>query len=210
MPDVPHLPPTLDLGGARLRPLRAADAGDLFAYLSDPVVTERTAYPVVTAPLVETIIEKARTRWAAGEPSKWAVAVGPDDRVVGTCGFNEWSPVHRWAELAYDLAAAHWGTGLMRRAVAAVLWWAFDQGRVDRVHAYVRVDNPRSAGLLERSGFVREGCLRGFRVCRGERHDFSVYGLLRADWAARAAGRANAAASTRDGGTTTTPGRAGG
>lgn len=181
MADESHHPPTLALGGARLRPLRATDASDLFAHLSDPVVTERTGYPVVTTSLVETIIEKTRTRWAAGELSKWAIALDTDDRVVGTCGFNEWSPVHRWAELAYDLAPAHWGTGLMRRAVAAVLQWAFREDKLDRVHAYVRVDNVRSAGLLERCGFVREGCLRSFRVCRGERHDFYLYGLLRSE-----------------------------
>jgi ribosomal-protein-alanine N-acetyltransferase len=185
MADEPLHPPMIDLDGARLRPLRASDADALYAYLSDPAVTALTAYPVVTLSLVETIIERSRSRWDAGELSKWGLALPHDDRIVGTCGFNEWSPVHRWAELAYDLAPAYWGTGLMRRAVAAVLQWAFGQDQVDRVHAYVRVDNGRSAGLLERSGFVREGCLRGFRVCRGERHDFYVYSLLRSDWVAR-------------------------
>jgi ribosomal-protein-alanine N-acetyltransferase len=52
------------------------------------------------------------------------------------------------------------------------------------VHAFVRVDNMRSQRLLEHSGFVREGCLRSYRVCRGQPHDFYVYGLLRSDWAA--------------------------
>jgi len=183
MADEQH-PPTIDLDGVRLRPFRAEDADALFAYLSDPVVTERTGYPVVTVSLAETIIEKARTRWAAGELSKWAVVLPHDDRVIGTCGFNEWSSIHRWAELAYDLAPAHWGTGLMRRTVAAVLEWAFREDKLDRVHAYVRVDNVRSAGLLERTGFVREGCLRSFRICRGVRHDFYLYGLLRSDWGA--------------------------
>jgi MFS family permease len=30
---------------------------------------------------------------------------------------------------------------------------------------------------FERSGFVRKGCLRSYRVCRGEPHDFSIYGF---------------------------------
>jgi RimJ/RimL family protein N-acetyltransferase len=51
---------------------------------------------------------------------------------------TDWSPTHRWAELAYDLSRAHWGKGLMCQAVAAVLDWTFRQDRVDRVHAYVR------------------------------------------------------------------------
>ena len=180
----PHHPPTIELDGARLRPLRMADAAALHDYLRDPVVTELTSYPVVSIPMVEAMIERSGNRWAAGELSKWGIALSRDDQLVGTCGFNEWSQAHHWAELAYDLAQAHWGKGLMRQAVAAVLEWAFQQGQVDRVHAFVRVDNRRSERLLERSGFVREGCLRSFRVCRGQPHDFSVYGLLRSDWAA--------------------------
>jgi ribosomal-protein-alanine N-acetyltransferase len=183
MADKPRLPPTIDLDGARLRPLRVADADALHAYLRDPAVTELTSYPVVSRALAEAIIERSWSRWAAGELSKWGVALEHDDRLVGTCGFNEWSQVHRCAELAFDLAQAHWGRGLMRQAVAAVLQWTYRQGQVDRVHAFVRVDNRRSERLLERSGFVREGCLRSYRVCRGQPHDFYVYALLRSDWA---------------------------
>jgi ribosomal-protein-alanine N-acetyltransferase len=132
--------------------------------------------------MAEAMIERCLSRWAAGDLSKWGIALRHDDRLVGTCGFNDWSPAHRWAELAYDLAHAHWGKGLMRQAAAAVLEWAFRQDQVDRVHAFVRADNRRSWRLLERSGFLREGCLRSFRVCRGRPHDFYIYGLLRSDW----------------------------
>src|SRR5215471_11093735 len=157
MADKIQHPPTIDLDGARLRPLRVADADALYAYLRDPVVTELTSYPVVSRSLAEAIIERSLSRWAAGELSKWGVALQHDDQLVGTCGFNEWSQVHRWAELAYDLAQAHWGKGLMRQAVAAILHWTFRQDQVDRVQAFVRVDNTRSERLLVRSGFVREG-----------------------------------------------------
>jgi RimJ/RimL family protein N-acetyltransferase len=182
MADFPQHPPTMELDGARLRPLRAADAAALYAYLRDPVVTELTAYPEVTPELVESMIERSLGRWAAGEPSKLAIALPHDDQVVGTCGFNDWSPAHRWAELAYDMSPAHWGKGLMRQAVAAVIGWAYRQDRLDRVHAYVRVDNFRSQRLLEKCGFQREGRLRSFRVCRGRPHDFYIYALLRSDW----------------------------
>lgn len=175
--------PTIELDGARLRPLRAADADALLAYLSEPIVTELTSYPPVTAALVNGMIERSASRWAAGEPSRWGVARADDDRLIGTCGFNDASPPHRWAEIAYDLAPAHWGHGLMRRAVQAALDWGFGGGHVDRVQAYVRADNLRSQTLLERSGFVREGRLREFRICRGQRYDFYLYGLLRAEWA---------------------------
>ncbi len=71
----------------------------------------------------------------------------------------------------------------MRQAVAEILAWTFQQNQVHRVQAFNRVDNRRSQRLLERTGFVREGCLRNYRLCRGKPHDFYVYGLLESDWA---------------------------
>ena len=184
MTDNPQHPPTIALDGARLRPLRRADAEALHAYLRNPAVTELTSYPVMSLSMVEAMIERSLSRWAAGELSRWGVALQHDDQLVGTCGFNEWSQAHRWAEMAFDLAQAHWGKGLMRQAVDAVLQWTYRQDQVNRVHAFVRIDNSRSERLLERSGFVREGRLRSYRVCRGQPHDFYIYGLLRSDWAA--------------------------
>src|SRR6266545_226517 len=96
-------PPTIELDGARLRPLLPPDAAALYAYLRDPAVTELTSYPAVSMPLVEAIIYRSMNRWYAGELGKWGIALPHDDRLVGTCGFNDWSPVHRWAELAFDL-----------------------------------------------------------------------------------------------------------
>ena len=177
-------PPKMELNGLRVRPLRRSDADALSTYLRNPVVTELTSYPEVSLAMVEAMIERYLGRWASGELSKWGVALAHDDRLVGTCGFNEWSPVHRWAELAYDLAQPQWGKGLMRQAVAAVLEWTFQQRKVDRVHAFVRVDNGRSECLLQRTGFVREGRLRSYRVCRGQPHDYYIYALLRTDWEA--------------------------
>ncbi len=194
MADKTQHPPTVEIEGARLRPLRADDAAALYAYLREPVVIELTSYPVVSVPMVEAIIERSLSRWEADEPSKWGIALARDDQVVGTCGFNDWSKVHRWAELGFDLAQAHWGKGLMRQAVPAVLEWTYRQDQVDRVHAFVRVDNRRSERLLERSGFVREGCLRSYRVCRGQPHDFYIYSLLRSDWAAAQVSLANGGA----------------
>lgn len=176
------LPPTIELREVRLRPLRMADGAPFFDYLRDPVVTELTSYPDVTLELVESMIEKSVRRWAAGEPAKWGIARRFDDQLIGTCGFNEWTTLHRRAELAYELARDSWGKGIMQQAVSAVLAWAYGQDQIDRVQAFVRIDNSRSARLLERSGFSREGCLRSFRVGRGQAHDFYVYGLLRSEW----------------------------
>lgn len=76
-------PPTIELDGAHLRPLRTADAAALHAYLRDPMVTELTSYPVVSVSLAEAMIERSLNRWESGELSKWGIALRDKDQLIG-------------------------------------------------------------------------------------------------------------------------------
>ena len=174
-------PPLFDLGDLRLRPLRLGDELRLAEYLGDPLVTEHTSIPPVTLESLAAAVRRDIAAYTEGTSCRLALARSEDDALIGMCGFNSWSLVHRHAELAYELAPAYWGRGYMRRAVEAVLDWAFHSVALNRVHAFVMTSNVRSIGLLERCRFVREGTLRQFRVARGIPRDFHVYALLAED-----------------------------
>ena len=159
--------------------MRQSDSAAWYAYLADPRVVEHTSIPEVTLPLVEAMVTRELAGYAAGTSCRWALADG-NDRLVGTCGFSNWSLPHFHAELVYDLAPAFWGRGLMRGAVHQVLAWAFNNAGFNRVHAFVMTSNVPSIRLLEAVGFSREGTLRQFRVARGVPRDFHIYAALRA------------------------------
>jgi RimJ/RimL family protein N-acetyltransferase len=188
-------PPTIDLTGVRLRGLRPEDAAAWHAYLSDPLVTEFTSYPVMSLPAVQSMIERCRCGYAAGSSCTWAVATEADDELVGTCGFNALSRSQGWAELAYDLARSYWGRGFIAQAVGACLGWAFEQPEFNRVHAFVMVGNARSERVLERARFTREGRLRAYRTCRGQPRDYWVFSILRPEWEQALRGRPTSASS---------------
>ncbi|MFZ2489905.1 MAG: GNAT family protein [Thermoanaerobaculia bacterium] len=174
------LPPSWSLGEFRLRPLRAEDAPAWLAYLSDPRVIEHTSYPVLDLSAVEAMLSRQLDGYAAATSCRWALADAAD-RLIGTCGFSNWSLPHAHTELVYDLAPPYWGRGVMRTAVHRVLSWAFNTARFNRVHAYVMTSNIPSIRLLESLSFAREGTLQQFRVARGVPRDFYVYALLRAE-----------------------------
>jgi len=176
------IPPTINLAGVRLRALRPEDAVAWHAYLSDPLVTEFTSYPVISLQSVQSMIDGCLCGYAAGSSCKWAVVIEADDELVGTCGFNQLSRSQGWAELAYDLARCFWGRGFIRQAVGACLSWVFEQPEFNRVHAFVMVGNRRSERVLERACFTREGCLRAYRTCRGQPRDYWVFSMLRQEW----------------------------
>lgn len=183
-------PPSYPLGAFCLRPLRADDAPAWFAYLSDPRVIEHTSYPEVDLSAVEAMVARALDGYATATACRWAIADG-GDRLVGTCGFSNWSLPHAHAELVYDLAPEFWGRGLVRGAVRQVLSWAFDSARFHRVHAFVMTSNAPSIRVLESLHFVREGTLQQFRIARGVPRDFFIYARLKA---------AGAGDATRDAG----------
>jgi RimJ/RimL family protein N-acetyltransferase len=185
---IPPLAPTIDWAELRLRGLRREDAPSWFAYLADPIVIQHTSFPVQSLASVEALIEQSQRGYSERSSCKWALARTSDDALIGTCGFNAWAPEHASTELAYDLARQHWGKGLMSQAVAVALNWGFNTVGFNRIHALVMISNVRSARLLERFGFRREGALRSYRVARGVPRDFSMYSLLQAEWAAASKG----------------------
>lgn len=174
------IPPSWELGGFTLRPLRVGDESAWADYLLDPRVTEHTSFPSVDLDSLRTSVHRYIAEYSTATSCRWALAT-EDDRLVGTCGFSTWSLVHSHAELVYDLAPAHWGRGLMRKAVATVLGWAFETAAFNRVHAFVMTTNEPSIRLLVHSGFAREGTLRQFRIAGGTPRDFHLYALLRQD-----------------------------
>jgi RimJ/RimL family protein N-acetyltransferase len=119
-----------------------------------------------------------------GSPSHFRVAVELKamGEVVGTLGFYNYSEDNRRAELGYDLFREHWGRGYMTEAVKALLDYGFLRLNLNRMEATVDSENQRSIRLLERLGFVREGCLRERFHYKNRCHDDLVFGMLRKEW----------------------------
>ncbi len=179
---IPPLPPSIEWPGYRLRGLQPDDAAGWYRILSVAEVTEHTSFPPQTPESVGAMVEHCIAEYAAASSCRWALAGTADDALIGTCGFNRWSPELGWAELAYELAPGRWGAGLMSEAVRRAVRWSFRDAGFVRVHALTCDTNERSARLLERVGFTREGLLRSFRPIRGVPRDYWMYSILRSEF----------------------------
>lgn len=165
--------PALNVPGMRLRAMRGEDAADWFAYLRDEQVTCHTSWRLDGKGTLTDLI-RAYSQPDRSHSMRLAIA-GPDDRLVGTVGLNEIAPAQRRAEIAYDIAPAHWRQGLATQACAALTGWALQTLGFARIQATVLDSNAASAAVLERCGFHREGLLRAYRVVRGEPRHFWMY-----------------------------------
>lgn len=85
------------------------------------------------------------------------------------------------AEFGYWLGHAHWGRGIMTRAVAAYAPWVMRELSLYRLFATVLDGNPASARVLEKNGFQEEGVQRCAVFKHGRLHDLRVFAKVRRD-----------------------------
>ena len=88
----------------------------------------------------------------------------PSGRVViGRMGFSQiFRGPFQSCILGYQIDAAYERKGLMHEALAAAIDYMFDIKRLHRIQANHLPENARSAALLARLGFVREGLAKDY------------------------------------------------
>ena len=86
------------------------------------------------------------------------------------------------AHLGYALRKEHEGRGLMTEALRAVLRYAFGRMRLHRVMANYMPSNRRSARVLRRLGFRREGLAREYLLIDGRWRDHVLTSLVDPRW----------------------------
>ncbi len=109
----------------------------------------------------------------------WAIILKGSNKIIGTCGFNNWNKGQRRCEISYDLDPQYWGQGIMTKAIAAIADFGFNAMQVQRVQATVALDNIPSIRVLEKVGFTREALLKSYGVLQGEVRDFYMYAKLK-------------------------------
>ena len=115
----------------------------------------------------------------AGRAARFVLQEGAaDGPLVGTCNYtNVVRGPFLACHLGYQIARTHEGRGLMSEALRATNAFVFDALRLHRIMANYRPENERSARLLDRLGFVREGLARDYLFIDGAWRDHVLTAL---------------------------------
>lgn len=144
-----------------LRPLREDDAPamvDLFAGDWDAVRhTGRMPWPVKEKPV------RAWLRLHMGAGTYSYALLGETGAVVGMAGYGGEG---RQAELGYGIGRRYWNRGYASEAVRTLVGQA-GRSQFDLLHAYAFPENPASARVLEKTGFVDLGIIERDYPARG-------------------------------------------
>ncbi|NLE22402.1 MAG: GNAT family N-acetyltransferase [Actinobacteria bacterium] len=164
-----------------LRPLTAADGGDVYAVFAAPEVMRswNSAPPRDVVEAGEWAAHFADMQRRLGY-AHWRVSERAGDRLVGIAGLQplDGGPD---VELTYALEPSTWGIGYATEAAAAALEYGFEEARLDRIVAIAGPGNAASLHVLEKLGMRR---------CGEAEHwgrTWSRYDLTAADWRAERA-----------------------
>lgn len=101
------------------------------------------------------------------------------EAMIGSCNFNNIvRGVFQACHLGYAIAQSHQGQGYMAEAVQAGIRHIFEVEGVHRIMANHVPENLRSAALLQRLGFEREGYAKSYLKINGVWRDHVLTALV--------------------------------
>jgi ribosomal-protein-alanine N-acetyltransferase len=164
----------LKLQRCTVRDWRIEDALSIVKHANNRNVSrtlrDRFSYPYT--------IENAKeflTRSTCAEPrSNFCIEI--NGAAAGGIGVHVGEDVHRHvASIGYWLGEEFWGQGVMSEVVPAFVNYCFANLPLHRIYAEAYENNPASARILEKAGFVMEGRLRKNVIKDGQILDSLLY-----------------------------------
>ncbi|MGL4574464.1 MAG: GNAT family N-acetyltransferase [Burkholderiaceae bacterium] len=181
-------PPLIETPRLHIRLVTESDLPALLTFNGDDEVTRFLPYATwKSMDDARAWLKRMQGFQDAGGTLQFVVVDRQSALAIGTCLLFKHEEASARAELGYVLARSHWGGGVMREALTALINHAFTHMALRRLEAEIDPRNVASGRLLARLGFVHEGTLRQRWMTKGELSDSGLYGLLQDDWLTRTA-----------------------
>ncbi|MGN7401021.1 GNAT family N-acetyltransferase [Cytobacillus praedii] len=165
-----------------LREVTYLDANDIYHYLSDEEVMRYYGLaPFESLKDAEDEIVWYRKIFDHNTGIRWGITLKGNDKVIGSCGFLNFTKQHARAEIGAELAKEYWSNGIVSEAFRAILGYGFNEMSLMRIQALIEPENNASKKLAEKNGFVKEGLLRKYEYTNGKYDDLFIYSILRED-----------------------------
>jgi ribosomal-protein-alanine N-acetyltransferase len=103
--------------------------------------------------------------------------------VIGVIGFHNWMAMHQRTEVGYVIYHERYkNKGFMREAMPLILNYGFNTLKLNRIEAFIGIQNLASQRLVKRVGFQHEGTLREHFISTTIPEPSMVFGLLKKEW----------------------------
>ena len=177
--------PLIAHGSVYLRPAEREDVPLFVRWLGDARTTRNISPVAPQSVAMEEAWYERVVEIQGRDGYHFAICLLSDDRPVGTCGLFELDLRNGSAGLGISIGdPADTGHGYGSDAIRALVGWAFDMLRLERIWLDVYVFNEGARRLYERLGFVHEGVSRHAAFRFGEHVDLHRMSILSGEWRA--------------------------
>ncbi|WP_114789680.1 GNAT family N-acetyltransferase [Niabella yanshanensis] len=170
--------PELSAKDILLRPIVSSDLDQIYQGLSHPDVIRYYGISYKTRSETKAQMEWYQQIREEGSGVWWAIVSKDGNGFYGACGFNNYSEVHRKAEIGFWLLPEYWGRGIMVSSARLICDHAFTKVGIHRIEAVVETANHNSKRVMQKLCFVLEGTQQDAEVKNGRFISLDLYALL--------------------------------
>ena len=163
-----------------LREIRLTDATEIYAMRSNGrvnqfITRDNMAQLEDAERLAEKTIDAYKNRQAIG----WAGILRDNQKIIGTCGFNQIDFLNLRAEIGGEMSTDYWGKNIALEAVQTIVDFGFSTMNLHSIEAKVMPDNRGAIYLMEHIGFKKEAHFVDRIFYRGAFSDMAVYSMIK-------------------------------
>lgn len=164
-----------------LRQFTNSDLQNVFSGLSNPDVIRY--YGISYATLEETELQMQFFRELEEKETGiwWAICSHDNQIFYGGGGFNNWSKIHKKAEIGFWLLPGFWGMGIMKEVLPVICLYGFETLDLHRIEGIVESENSNCKKAIAKANFTFEGTMRECEIKNGRFISLDIYSRLKKD-----------------------------
>ncbi len=163
-----------------LRPFIEEDAAEIFAAVK---ANYKHLQPFLHWVTEDYSIESAdefinRTQKAFAEKTSQTFGIFYREKIVGVISFVNFNWGSKRTEIGYWIVQDYEGQGIITKSCKALIKYAFDELKINRIEIHCATENIKSRAVPERLNFTLEGVLRQSEWRHTRFFDIAIYGML--------------------------------
>lgn len=152
-------------------------------WISDPEVQKMYSEPIyTTTEEVNELLKKYIDSYEKDNYYRWAITLKDSAECIGQIAYFLVDEKNNWGEIEYCIGREFQNNGYITEAVKSIVRYGFEQMKLHKVQVCHKSNNPKSARVIEKSGFIYEGKLRDYFFMDGEYISRLYYSILEEEW----------------------------
>ena len=136
-----------------LRPIQIGDEEAIHEYAGDPGLTMMYFLPNDTFEETAAFVKENAAEWHSEDQTNFEFVILLDGRIIGGCDCDLGHSTDRsYATLGWIINREYRNRGYASEAASAVMDFAFENLKIDRIYAQCDINNPASFAVMRKIG----------------------------------------------------------